>query len=132
MADYEFKYRMTDNTKATHNGGSQIQHNIKVIAREQGTSDTFEEVGLERTVFIPASNAITALGLSTPAEVRAAYKQLILDNSNSALQSMSLSSWGDTNLEAWVDANDKSREAVAEFEAFLTDNTITYPIDFDL
>ena len=132
MADYEFKYRMTDNTKATHNGGSQIQHNIKVIAREQGTSDTFEEVGLERTVFIPASNAITALGLSTPAEVRAAYKQLILDNSNSALQSMSLSSWGDTNLEAWVDANDLAQEAVDTFDAYLATQGWTYPLDFTL
>ena len=132
MADYEFKYRMTDNTKATHNGGSQIQHNIRVIAREQSTSDPYEEVGLERTIFIPASDTITALGLSTPAEVRAAYKQLILDNSNSVLQSMSLSGWGNANLEAWVDANDLAQEAADTFEAYLTAQGWTYPLDFTL
>lgn len=133
MADYDFMYRMTENnTKATHNGGAQIQHNIQVIARESGTSDAYELTGLERTVFIPAADAITALGLSTPAEVRAAYKQLILDNSNSVLQSMSLSGWGTANLEAWMDANDLAQEAVDTFEAYLTAQGWTYPLDFTL
>ena len=133
MADYEFKYRMTDNTKYTHNGGEQIQHNIQVISRLDGTSGDFEPVkGLEQTIFIPAQDALDVLELGTLALVRPAYKQLIADNINSVLQSMSMPNWGDVALEAWMDANDKSKEAVAEFEAFLADNTITYPIDFDL
>lgn len=133
MADYEFKYRMMDNTKATHNGDNQIKHNIQVIARIDGTSDEFIPVqGLERTIFIPAEDALTALEYPTAQQVKDAYKQLIVDNVNSVLQSRSMPNWGSINLEAWMDANDMSKEAVATFEAFLTDNAMVYPIDFDI
>jgi hypothetical protein len=134
MADYDFKYRMTDNTKDTSNGSGDIQHNIQIISRESGTSDEFLPVkNLERTIFIPGSDAITALASGTNPEKRAAYKQLISDNlTHTASTSMQMPVWNTTAFEAYRDANDISLQAYNAFESFRIDLGQSYPIDFDL
>jgi len=137
MADYEFKYRLSEAPAATTDGSGMVQHQITAISRVAGSSDEWAVVpGRNKTFNVPAADLTTVMEMpdSNATQKQAkntAYKTLLADNVNTANEPAA--GWTAAQLEALMDAND-----LASTEAGRADDYITvtlgqsYPVDFSL
>ena len=130
MTDWSFRFRLESAPGATVDGCGMVDHDITILAREQGEEDWVEVPDRQITIRVHASNLTTMLDMDAGAPKVAAYKNLLvanLDTVGEAVAGCYL-----MQLEALMNAN-----ALAAFEAARVDTYIlsvveSYPVEFSI
>ena len=128
MADYEFRYRLNQAPEARNDGSGLVSHDIDAVSRVQGSSDEFVSVpGRHKTILVPATDLLTVMGMADGGAKVTAYKNLLAQNLNTS--AVPVVGWDATSLEAMLDANDKSLDAMTQANAYIIANW-PYPVTF--
>ena len=137
MADYEFAYQLLVAPEAKVDGSGMVQHQIRAVAREEGSSGAWAVVpGRNKTFEIPVSELQTVLNMpdGTGPQKQAknqAYKQALESNINTVGEAVI--GWDSVSLEQMLDANDATLVAAEEANTYITVTLgQSYPVQFTI
>ncbi len=132
MAIYEFRYKLNAEPEARTDGSGVVGHDIEAEAREAGSADAWVVIpGRHKTVLIPAADLQTVIDMPGNGAKVAAYKQLLVDNNNTA--ATPITGWSSESLQFLLSANDAASTAATGADNYITvDLALSYPVTFTI
>ena len=130
MTDWSFRFRLESAPEATVDGRGMVDHDITILAKEDGEEDWAEVPDGQITIRVHASNLTTMLDMDAGAAKVTAYKNLLVANLDAVGEAITGRQLA--QLEALMEAN-----ALAAFEADRVNTYIlsvveSYPVEFSI
>ena len=127
MAD--FRYSLTQAPQARTDGSGCVDHQI--IAQYDEGEGWLVVPSHNKTFCIPADELAVVLAMSNGAAKVQAYKQVLIDNIDTAPQAVT--GWAVAQMQAMIDGNNASAEAGADADEYITVTLgQSYPVPFTI
>lgn len=134
MATYNFKKRLSSAPEGRLDGSTCLDHDIFIIAKEQGDGGWFVVPGRHKTVSAPGAEVTVVMDMpdSTGPEKQAknqAYKAMLA--ANVGTQPVAVTGWGDAKLQELMDGIDLAVYEAGRVNDYITVTLgLSYPVDF--
>ena len=128
--DWSFRFRLESAPEATVDGCGMVDHDIIILAKEDGEEDWAEVPGRDITIQVHASNLTTMLDMDSGAAKVAAYKNLLVDNLDTVGEAVTGCYL--MQLEALMDANALAATEAARADTYILSVVESYPVEFSI
>ena len=127
---WSFRFRLESAPEATTEGCGMVDHDITILAREDGEGEWVEVPGRQITIQVHASNLTAMLDMDSGGAKVAAYKNLLLANLGTVGEAVT--GCYPMQLEALMDANALAAAEADRADTYILSVVESYPVEFSI
>lgn len=126
---YEFRYELISAPIPTKDGSTYVSHDVQAVYRVDPDEEWLPVGGRHKSILVPATELLSALGRMSNAEIVVAYKQTLVDNLNTI--PTKVVGWDAARMTLFLDNNAQAAEAGTAADEFITLTLdLSYPVRF--